>query len=86
MGRWVDADEFIKIFMKSGCYGAEVINKVTQSLLDAPSTNIVFCKDCKKANTAECSHAQYNDLWDEWQSNYWGDDWFCADGERKTND
>ena len=79
--RIIDADEFIKIFMRSGGYDAEVINRVTQSLLDAPSIDIVFCKDCKKANTAECSHSQYNDYWDEWKIEYWGDNWFCADGE-----
>ena len=54
MSRWTDADEFIKIFMRSGCYGAEAVNRVTQSLLDAPSIDIVRCRECKYVDTKKC--------------------------------
>lgn len=52
-------------------------------IYDAPSIDICFCKDCKKANTEDCSHSYWDDDWGEWRVGYKGDDWFCADGERE---
>ena len=50
---------------------------------DMPTIDIVRCKECKKANTEDCSHSYWDDDWGEWRVGYIGDDWYCADGERE---
>lgn len=50
---------------------------------DMPSIDIVRCKECRWANTENCSHSYWDDDWGEWRVDYRGDDWFCADGERE---
>ena len=47
------------------------------------AVSVVRCKECKKANTEDCSHSYWDDDWGEWRVGYNGDDWFCADGERE---
>lgn len=44
---------------------------------------VVHCKDCKKANTEECPISYWDDDWGKWRISYAGDNWFCADGERR---
>ena len=63
----------------------DFINKVTKLMIDVPSIDIVKCKECKKANTKDCSHSYWDSDWGEW-CGYKGDDWFCADGERRPNE
>ena len=48
--------------------------------------DVVTCGECVKANTKNCSHSYWDDDWGEWRIGYKGDDWFCADGERKDNE
>ena len=83
MSRWIDADEFIKIFMRSGCYGAEVINRVTQSLLDAPSIDIVPCRECRRIREdgghANCGGYLYCRKW----KTLVDEDSYCSWGERE---
>ena len=52
----------------------------------APSIDIVRCRECVKANTEDCSHSYWDEDWCEWRADYKGDDWFCADGERKEDE
>ena len=47
---------------------------------------LVRCKDCKKAKTEDCSHSYWDDDWGVFRIGYNGDDWYCADGERKSGD
>lgn len=54
--------------------------------------NVVRCRDCKHRPTYtgfvitfpdECCPCQCDDAWYNW---YPGDDWFCANGERRDDD
>lgn len=45
--------------------------------------DLVRCGKCRKANTMECINRAYNEKIDKWEIWYMGDDWFCADGERR---
>lgn len=67
----------------------EVIMKVPSFSADYPKApiyvaDLVRCKECKKANTKDCSHSYWDDDWGMWRIGYKGDDWFCADGERSS--
>ena len=69
----------------------EVIMQVASYSSDYPKApiyvaDLVRCKECKKANTEDCSHSYWDDDWGEWRVSYKGDDWFCADGERKESE
>ena len=79
MSRWIDADALIEKI--NTAFWSE-IGKVID---DLPSIDIVRCKECKKANTKDCSHSYWDDDWGEWRVGYKGDEWFCADGERRTD-
>lgn len=95
MSRYIDADAIDKAFSKLRfnndgelehygdrpnwyLWGSDVENLIA----NAPSIDIVRCKECKKANTEDCSHSYWDDDWGEWRVGYKGDEWFCADGER----
>lgn len=85
MSRYVDAD-----VLKANCdiiVGNTTIGRrdyvMFHEIDSAPSIDIVRCKECKKANTEECSHSYWDDDWGEWRVGYRGDNWFCADGERE---
>ena len=45
---------------------------------------LVRCKDCKHFNDMKCSYPERGTC-DLWHMLHWGD-WFCADGERKSED
>ena len=80
MSKYIDAEalDFGALSIDGICQGlAEEI------IAEAPSIDIVFCKECKKANTEDCSHSYWDDDWGEWRVGYRGDEWFCADGERE---
>ena len=84
MSRYIDADHAEFRLQCCGTYhGVIAFDTVKAVLNKAPSIDIVFCKECKKANTEHCSHSYWDDDWGEWRVDYRGDDWFCADGERE---
>ena len=68
MSRYIDADALAYIVASNG--DADFINKVTRLMIDAPSIDIVRCKECKHREEYPCK--VYHD-----------DDWYCADGERE---
>ena len=68
MSRYIDADALSYIVASNG--DADFINKVTKLMIDAPSIDIVRCKECKHREEYPCK--VYHD-----------DDWYCADGERE---
>ena len=74
--RLIDADALIRTLGVSD----EDID-FQEMLYEAPSIDIVRCKECVKANTKDCSHSYWDDDWGVWHIGYKGDDWFCADGE-----
>ena len=74
--RLIDADALMQNIPNE-----EMIAKM--AVAHAPSIDIVRCKECVKANTEDCSHSYWDDDWGEWHTDYKGDDWFCADGERE---
>jgi hypothetical protein len=71
---WLYVDEIYKLDNWLGIYA-----ECADLLDDAPTVDaveVVRCKDCKKRETCRTT-------------NVWavmpGDDWYCADGERKTD-
>ena len=70
MSRYIDADALAYIVASNG--DADFINKVTKLMIDAPSIDIVRCKECKHREEYPCK--VYHD-----------DDWYCADGEREVD-
>ena len=61
-------------------------SEIENIINSAPSIDILRCGECVKANTENCSHSYWDDDWGEWRVGYKGDDWFCADGERKSDE
>lgn len=82
MSRWIDADELIRY----GKYGTLVY---WEDIEDAPSIDIVRCKECKHCSLDVCVERTVsgkercinicNRHRPEWVVD---EDWFCADGER----
>ena len=81
MSRYIDADVLITRWNNMSVRGR---TEFDQEIMVAPSIDIVRCKECVKANTEDCSHSYWDDDWGEWHTDYKGDDWFCADGERSS--
>ena len=81
MGKWIDADALIDKLMNAIECGRRVdmptqeLEAVLSDVRNAPSIDIVFCKECKKHNTHRCHMA-----FDLVANN---DDDFCSYGERE---
>ena len=71
--RLIDADALAYIVANNG--DADFINKVTKLMIDAPSIDIVRCKECKNKDT-------YCDYCHKLEMNIKADD-FCSYGERE---
>ena len=95
MKRYIDADALYASIAKdtymlrdrinSRDYGMYLIG-IREKIDEAPTADVVEvvrCKDCKKANTDECPISYWDDDWGKWRISYAGDNWFCADGERR---
>lgn len=76
--RYISLQDLIDHGKELRFQSAEQMAKVYEQL---PSTEIIRCKDCKhnyldgiqvRFNRCELNHSKVH-----------GDDWFCADGERK---
>lgn len=80
MTRYIDADACIDYIRNNNQHAWEAL--AYAPTIDA--VEVVRCKDCKKAETEDCSHSYWDDDWGMWRVGYNGDDWYCADGERKT--
>ena len=85
MSRYIDADALKASYVVTSTTTNSLCHLYVsiEDINDAPSIDIVRCKECKKANTENCSHSYWDDDWGEWRVDYRGDDWFCADGERE---
>ena len=88
MTRYIDAD----LLMEKKIHHCETYDTfdydyvTTDDINDTPTADVVEvvrCKDCKKANTDECPISYWDDDWGKWRISYAGDNWFCADGERR---
>lgn len=49
--------------------------------VDVEILPLVLCRDCRKRNTIDCALHLYEGFCADV-----GENWFCADGERKRND
>ena len=83
MSRYIDA-EWLKGEIRKTFPSLYMRMEINSLVNIAPSIDIVRCKECVKANTKDCSHSYWDDDWGEWHTDYKGDDWFCADGERSS--
>ena len=77
MSRYIDADALAYIVASNG--DADFINKVTRLMIDAPSIDIVRCKECIKRMRDDCPMCNCCKL-DRVPTE---DDDFCSYGERE---
>ena len=81
MSRWIDADA-VKSIIRSGVSTDTEADKdyVCERIDEAPSIDIVQCKDCRHRDPenkkCDCGH---DIMWQLPRT----DEWFCADGERR---
>ena len=73
MSRYIDADAFLKEYCEPYPY---VYMAMSKALADAPSIDIVRCKDCKYRDKHH-----YCGIWG--QPYLCNDECFCSYGERK---
>ncbi len=92
MSRYIDADALHETLMTKQKWVVRCGDKHNEGYTydqvhfavdDAPSIDICFCRECKKANTEDCSLSYWDDDWGVWRIGYKGDEWYCADGERE---
>ena len=76
MSRWIDADALAYIVASNG--DADFINKVTRLMIDAPSIDIVRCKECRYWEMRNSPRG-----WCVVHQGYVLPQYFCADGERE---
>ena len=83
MSRYIDADALAYIVASNG--DADFINKVTKLMIDAPSIDIVRCRECRLNETDDCPMVYYNPLEDGGIETRWWNrpDDFCSWGERE---
>ena len=81
MSSWICVDD---ICIPSDENDWEELVAFADAIAEQEPIDIVRCKECVKANTKDCSHSYWDDDWGEWHTDYKGDDWFCADGERSS--
>ena len=99
MSRHIDADALAYLVVNNG--DADFINKVTKLMIEAPSIDIVRCKECKHRPIKEDADGENygfnliepNDgdgrcpclVDDGWYSWMPKDDFYCGYGERRDN-
>ena len=94
MSKWIDAEYCEDFFdrWESRVKNAEpvtidVVQNTRTLLRDAPSIDIVFCKECKHAHMTYGGDCKYCDMWkdddDFCIELYLDGDFYCAYGERK---
>ena len=84
MSRWVDAEWLMKYFKRGKEYKGEYV--LDDLKYDAPSIDIVRCGECKYCNSND-GYASMNPQWAgrcTLIKMYPFRNWFCASGERKT--
>lgn len=74
MSRYIDADAFLKEYCEPYPH---VYMAMSKAVADAPSIDIVRCKECKWYKQSEAFCENGNGLWQA------GDDCFCSYGERR---
>ena len=85
MSRYIDADATRDLLIKS----ISLTNGIDTALKDAPSIDIVRCKECKHREKYPCNEIEFYECS---HLRLYGtkvgveDDWFCADGERKESE
>ena len=95
MSRYIDADEFgrclqnYRPYVDSGRFNAiqtevnQVLDCIEYEIEDAPSIEIVRCKECKYAHMTYGGECKYCDKWSLEDSLYLDGDFFCSYGERR---
>lgn len=91
MSRYIDADELIEFVSRFRLDSRERIKAIIDAQPTADVVEVVRCKDCKHRphqgkmfvlptdNCCPCIDP--DDYYHSWMPK---DDWFCAEGERKT--
>ena len=78
MGKWINIDD-----LPSG-------RVEWDDIFDAPSIDIVRCKECKYAHMTYGGDCKYCDMWkdddDRYIELYLDGDFYCACGERKESE
>ena len=86
MSRYIDADAIKDKAWKAeseACfYALEDVVSVTD-IDEAPSIDIVRCKECKYAHMTYGGECKYCDKWSPGDSLYLDGDFFCSYGERE---
>ena len=93
MSRYIDADALIKdtwfVLIKGeniDDIAEQIIRQCKRIVKDAPSIDIVRCKECRHREKYPCDEIEFyecNHLRLHGTKVGVEDDWFCADGERE---
>lgn len=87
MSRWIELEPLIADLDK-GLWGKDYDKALAEAIIqDAPSIDIVRCKECRHRVVEEQSWSEYNEYCDLWcdGNGYWASvnaDDFCSYGER----
>ena len=79
MSRYVDAEILKERLIKN----ITLTNAIDRSFNEAPSIDIVRCKECKYAHMTYGGECKYCDKWSLEDSLYLDGDFFCSYGERE---
>ena len=79
MSRYIDADALIR-------YGKRSTIVYWEDIEEAPSIDIVRCKECKHRHTVDCFRAYLEYDIQEWIVDSGDDNDFCSYGERKEGE
>jgi hypothetical protein len=87
MSRWIDGDWLLNFFEPYPDDYQTPLGTLRACVDDAPSIDIVRCKECKKAHLTYDGTCKYCDEWKDDDDNYievyHDGDHFCSYGERE---
>lgn len=86
MSKWIDAEWLMNFFTDIPDNFTLTIGNLRATVNDAPTIDIVRCKECKYAHMTYGGECKYCDIWSLEDSLYLDGDFFCSYGQRKESE